>query len=412
MSPRFPTALVLSIVCLTAPAVVFAEVQTFTASHTYILGDHDSKDDARQRCLLETKRTILEQAGVYIESVSEVKNFDLRKDEITSFAAAFMHVKDIKETFEFENRHRTLTLTTTVQVDLEEVRKLLVAHQIDAGVRDEVAAHKARLQYLEAQLEAMQRQHSEHSSGQAPASPPTNRSAAFLRKQLKMATQGDADAQIRLGIMYGEGKYAPQDYARARYWFEKAAAQGSAREQALLGYRYAKGWGVPQDYARAREWFESAAAQGFAEAEYFLGELYANGNGVPQDYAKARLWFEEAAAQGNAFAQVHLGTFYDFGLGVPVDIATARGWYAKSAAQGNTVAQVRLGALYDFGLGVPQNDLRAYMWYSLAAARSTNASDTYAAGRQENVARRMTPTQIAEAQRLAQQCQASQFKGC
>ena len=82
---------------LVLPTVVFAEIQTFTATHTYILGDHDSKDDARQRCLLEAKRKILEQAGVYIESESEVKNFDLTKDKITSFAAAVMQIKDTKD---------------------------------------------------------------------------------------------------------------------------------------------------------------------------------------------------------------------------------------------------------------------------------------------------------------------------
>jgi hypothetical protein len=87
MSLRFTGTLVLSFVCLAAPSVASAQVQTFTSTHTYILGDHDSKDDARQRCLLETKRKILEQAGVYIESASEVKNFDLTKDTITSFAA-------------------------------------------------------------------------------------------------------------------------------------------------------------------------------------------------------------------------------------------------------------------------------------------------------------------------------------
>ena len=69
------------------PTVAFAEIQTFTATHTYTLGDHDSKDDARQRCVLEAKRKILEQAGVYIESASEVMNFDLTKDKITSVAS-------------------------------------------------------------------------------------------------------------------------------------------------------------------------------------------------------------------------------------------------------------------------------------------------------------------------------------
>src|SRR5713101_3416673 len=103
---------------LVLPPVAFAEVQTFTATHTYILGDHDSKDDARQRCLLEAKRKILEQAGVYIESASEVKNFDLTKDKITSFAAAVMQVKDTKEEVSFQQGHMTMVLTLKADVDL------------------------------------------------------------------------------------------------------------------------------------------------------------------------------------------------------------------------------------------------------------------------------------------------------
>ncbi len=40
------------IILLTAlllPAFAFAEIQPIIATHTYILGDHDSKEDARQR---------------------------------------------------------------------------------------------------------------------------------------------------------------------------------------------------------------------------------------------------------------------------------------------------------------------------------------------------------------------------
>jgi hypothetical protein len=161
---------VLSVIVLLAalilPTVAFAEVQTFTATHTYILGDHDSKDDARQRCLFEAKRKILEQAGVYIESASEVMNFDLTKDKITSFAAAVMQVKDAKEEVSFQQGHMTMTLTLTAQVDLTEVRKQLAARKLDAGVRDDMAAQKERLKFLEAQLEAMQ----EQQVGQAPQS--------------------------------------------------------------------------------------------------------------------------------------------------------------------------------------------------------------------------------------------------
>ena len=60
----------------------------------------------------------------------------------------------------------------------------------------------------------------------------------------------------------------------------------------------ASGQGVPQDYAKAREWYDTAAAAGDAGAIANIGGLYAKGQGVPQDYAKAREWYENAAAAG------------------------------------------------------------------------------------------------------------------
>jgi len=304
---------------LLLPTLAVAEVQTFTATHTYILGDHDSKDDARQRCLLETKRKILEQAGVYIESASEVKNFDLTKDQITSFAAAVMQVKDTREEVGYQQEHMTMTLKLTAQVDLAEVRKQLAAHQVDAGVRDDVAAQRERLKRLEAQFEAMQRQQSGQSSGRAPASPPSDIASPDLQRLKAQAAQGDARAQFALGELYATGQGVPKDSAIARQWHEKAAAQGYAEAQLALGLTYLMGrrYGVPQDSAKAREWFEKAAAQGDARAQWSLGVLYHQAQGVPQDYAMARQWYEKAAAQGYAPAQSNLGVLYQNGWGVP-----------------------------------------------------------------------------------------------
>ena len=85
----------------------------------------------------------------------------------------------------------------------------------------------------------------------------------------------------------------------------------------------------------------------------------------------------------------------------------------SSAAQGNAVSQFELGGLYASGDGVPKDIVRAYMWYDLAVAHSTSdgRKDARISVR-DYVARRMTPAQIAEAQRLSQQCQAQEFKGC
>ncbi|MDC4287922.1 SEL1-like repeat protein, partial [Acinetobacter baumannii] len=42
-----------------------------------------------------------------------------------------------------------------------------------------------------------------------------------------IALQGNADAQVKLGLLYIQGLGVPQDYILARQWFEKAAKQGN-----------------------------------------------------------------------------------------------------------------------------------------------------------------------------------------
>ena len=396
---------------LVLPTVVFAEIQTFTATHTYILGDHDSKDDARQRCLLEAKRNILEQAGVYIESESEVKNFDLTKDKITSFAAAVMQIKDTKEEVGFQQGHMTMTLKLTAQVDLVEVRKQLAARQVDAAVREDVTVQKERLKYLEAQFEAMQRE-IQQTPGRTPVPPPTrNLSTAEMQRLRTRADQGDADAQSHLGALYLLGRGVQQDDVQAAKWSDKAAAQGDADGQFLLGLLYSLGRGVPEDYAQAAQWYQKAAAQGNAQAQGRLGTLYDFGLGVPQDYVQARQWYQKAATQGLAAAQFHLGVLYLTGGGVPQDYVQASKWFEKAAAQGNAEAQWALGNQYSRGMGVPQDNVLSYMWYSLAVQGNLNSKYSINE-RLDRLKKIMTPAQISEAQRLASRCQTQQFTDC
>ena len=61
--------------------------------------------------------------------------------------------------------------------------------------------------------------------------------------------------------------------------------------------------------------------------------------------------------------------------------------------------------MYGKGLGVQQNDVKAIMWLTLVAASADYLQEMTANIRDE-IARCMTPTQLAEAQRLVQQCQA------
>jgi uncharacterized protein len=74
-------------------------------------------------------------------------------------------------------------------------------------------------------------------------------------------------------------------------------------------------------------------------------------------------------------------------------------WYRLSAKQGNHLAQRRLGLMYERGDGVQRDYVQAYMWYILGAA---NGSERGIALR-DTLAKQMTPEQIDEAQKLAQE---------
>ena len=132
--------------------------------------------------------------------------------------------------------------------------------------------------------------------------------------------------------------------------------------------------------------------------------MYGNGHGVAQDYNQAVSWYRKAADQGLAMAQFNLGTAYASGQGVPQDYNQAASWYRKAADQGDADAQFNLGFMYSNGQGVPQDYVEAYKWFNIAAAYSADKEVRDDATKNRDlVAEKMTPEQIAEAQKRARE---------
>jgi hypothetical protein len=163
--------------------------------------------------------------------------------------------------------------------------------------------------------------------------------------------------------------YQNGDYATVLRLARPLATEGDARAQALLGLVYYRGRGVPQDHNEAAKLFRSAADKGDAPAQFYLGFMYSEGQGVPQDYAEAVKWFQLAAERGDAQAQYNLGLSY---------------------AKGET------------GAGDPDN-VSAYMWFNISAASfaTTDPRRSTAMSSRDAVAAKMTPEEIAEAQKRA-----------
>jgi len=158
---------------------------------------------------------------------------------------------------------------------------------------------------------------------------------------------------------------------------------------------------VKGDYRTAlREW-RPLAEQGHASAQYSLGAAYYNGEGVPQNYETAVKWFRRAAERGNAEAQNRLGLMYRDGHGIPQDDVYAHMWLNLSASQAPGPNLEKLNTLdpllrkWDLKI----RDLRA-------------KQRDIAVENRGRIAKKMTRSQIAEAQKLASECVKKKYKGC
>ena len=127
------------------------------------------------------------------------------------------------------------------------------------------------------------------------------------------------------------------------------------------------------------------------------------------DYATALREWTPLAEQGNAAAQFSLGVMYDNGHGVPQDYKAAVKLYRLAAEQGYANAQFNLGVMYLNGYGFPQDYIRAHMWSNIAYA---NGYKDASSEMRDIAAKRMSPTAIETAQRLARECMARDYKGC
>ena len=163
------------------------------------------------------------------------------------------------------------------------------------------------------------------------------------------------------------------------------------------------------DYAAALRLWLPLAQRGIVAAQHNVAIIYdTGGRGVPRDEVEAMRWYHRAAEQGNAGAQNNLAVMYSAGRGTLQDVAEAVRWWRSAAEQGHDAAQVNLGWSLANGRGVPQNFVEAYMWLSLAAARlPPGQARELAVTERDAVGVRMTPTQIAEARRLAREWEAA-----
>ena len=214
----------------------------------------------------------------------------------------------------------------------------------------------------------------------------------------------DADAADRRG-----------EFATAFPIYRALADRGVVAAEKRLGTFYELGLGVKQDSLEAAKWYSKAAEAGDESAAGSLSGIGRHWRLMNHHQMNPIIYdmVEKAAKKGFLVAQWSLGVM-NYPLGDSLfkaeegNIVDALIWYRRAAEQGDVDSQSSLGIAYEQGNGVPQDFVEAHKWYNLAAAgvpKEKLYADVRAdlMERRDAVALKMTPAQIAEAQKLARE---------
>jgi TPR repeat protein len=252
-----------------------------------------------------------------------------------------------------------------------------------------------------------------------------------------LADQGSAKAQTEIAHLYAQGKGVSRSYDKAVQWYRKAINQGflfaqGGLDAVNLGIRAERGEAKAQhnlgmsillgtDYfgdplAYGLRWLRKAAEHGNAVSYVYLGEVYSGqffyldsdaldgsylGTVAPSSTPPSTAGALERSLARQAAQKLNEARRL-------LDYAEAVKWFAKGAVEADrqisSRAMANLGSMYAKGRGVPQDFIVAHMWFNLAAARAPGVGYVESLAKdRDTIAKRMTPAQIAEAQKLARE---------
>lgn len=245
-------------------------------------------------------------------------------------------------------------------------------------------------------------------------------------EKLKLAQEGDIEAQSDVGDFYYNGRGVKEDKEKGVEWLEKAASQGNDLAKIRLDTHYLNVYifsflvrtkltkpdqackiDLPSEQInKFLDWLYKSAESGNIQAQEMSANIYRSGCGVSRDLQKAAFYYEKAAEQNSASAQASLALMYQEGTGVPKSTSNFFKWAKKSAENGDRNGQYLLGFAYLMGEGVKKSFKNCYIWMLVSSANGNKNAD-YDVGELEKI---LSAKEISEGKKAAEKIIATQKK--
>lgn len=121
--------------------VTESEQSTLFAEYRTMLGDHDTSADGRRLCRLGLQKRLAEQAGTFVESVTQVSDLQFARSDIRATAAALLAIEITRDEIVGDGGIRTAICAGRARADIETARRELRA--FGAVRQDDTKASRA-----------------------------------------------------------------------------------------------------------------------------------------------------------------------------------------------------------------------------------------------------------------------------
>lgn len=110
-------------------AVSHAEIQTYTGEGIYIMSEGENLGVAKERAKADAMRNACEKAGVYVEGRTEVQNFIVTKDEVTTMTSNILKLVEEPHFYPLEELDNLegikIRVTVKAQIDDADITRWL-----------------------------------------------------------------------------------------------------------------------------------------------------------------------------------------------------------------------------------------------------------------------------------------------
>jgi tetratricopeptide (TPR) repeat protein len=157
VSVRFIFIIPLLFITLLPVRSVPAEIKTIEADNIYAMGDNDSRVDARRIATQEAKRKALELAGTYVASLTQVKDYQLTKDEVTAYTAGVVETELMVDEMRGTTERPEVYIKVRCRIDTAVLVQQIDRYRESQELREELEASAKEKEALRKERDELQK---------------------------------------------------------------------------------------------------------------------------------------------------------------------------------------------------------------------------------------------------------------